>query len=83
MFYQFMVNQPHAYYLRYFLNKNINVMVWNYRGYGLSKGNPDPVNIREDAETIIHYLRNIIGVKGKMGVYGRSLGGVATSHLVD
>ena len=34
MFYQYMVNQPHAYYLRFFLNKNINVMVWNYRGYG-------------------------------------------------
>jgi alpha/beta superfamily hydrolase len=78
-----MVNQPHAYYLRYFLNKNINVMVWNYRGYGLSKGNPDPVNIRKDAETILEYMRNTIGVKGKMGVYGRSLGGVATSHLVD
>jgi len=83
MFYQFMVNQPHAYYLRYFLNKNINVMVWNYRGYGLSNGNPDPVNIRKDAETILEYMRNTIGVKGKMGVYGRSLGGVATSHLVD
>jgi hypothetical protein len=78
-----MVNQPHAYYLRYFLNKNINVMVWNYRGYGLSNGNPDPVNIRKDAETILEYMRNTIGVKGKMGVYGRSLGGVATSHLVD
>ena len=46
MFYQYMVNQPHAYYLRFFLNKNINVMVWNYRGYGLSKGSPDPTNIR-------------------------------------
>jgi hypothetical protein len=50
MFYQYMVNQPHAYYLRFFLNKNINVMVWNYRGYGQSKGRPDPTNIRKDGE---------------------------------
>jgi len=27
------------------------------------------------------YLRNKIGVRGKIGVYGRSLGGIATCHL--
>ena len=37
MFYQHMINYPHAYYLRYFLQKNINVMIWNYRGYARSK----------------------------------------------
>ena len=83
MFYQFMVNQPHAYYLRYFLNKNINVMLWNYRGYGLTKGNPTPANIRRDGEQILRYMRNDMGLTGKMGVYGRSLGGVVTSHLAD
>ncbi len=83
MFYQYMVNQPHAYYLRFFLNKNINVMVWNYRGYGQSKGRPDPTNIRKDGEMLIRYLRQNLGLTGKIGVYGRSLGGVVTSHLVD
>jgi hypothetical protein len=34
MYYQHMINFPHAFYLRYFLQKGINVMVWNYRGYG-------------------------------------------------
>jgi hypothetical protein len=57
MFYQYMVNQPHAYYLRFFLNKNINVMVWNYRGYGQSKGRPDPTNIRKDGELLVRYIR--------------------------
>lgn len=83
MFYQYMVNQPHAYYLRYFLNKNINVMVWNYRGYGLSNGNPDPTNIRKDGDQIMKYMRENLGLKGKFGVYGRSLGGVVTTHLAD
>jgi hypothetical protein len=83
MFYQYMVNQPHAYYLRFFLNKNINVMVWNYRGYGQSKGRPNPTNIRKDGETLIRYMRETLGLTGKIGIYGRSLGGVVTSHLVD
>lgn len=83
MFYQYMVNQPHAYYLRYFLNRNINVMVWNYRGYGLSKGKPDPTNIRTDGEKIIRFMRREMALTGKIGVYGRSLGGVVTTHLVD
>lgn len=53
MNYENMVNQPHAYYLRFFLNKDINVLVWNYRGYGRSKGKPNPNNIKKDAETIL------------------------------
>ena len=83
MFYQYMVNQPHAYYLRFFLNKNINVLVWNYRGYGLSTGTPTPSNIRQDGDQLLRYLRQTLGLTGKIGVYGRSLGGVVVSHLVD
>ena len=89
MFYQHMINYPHAYYLRFFLQKNINVMCWNYRGYARSKGGccgcfktmPDPDNIREDAEAILRYCRKDLGLRGKIGVYGRSLGGIATTHL--
>lgn len=86
MFYQHMINYPHAYYLRYFLQKNINVMCWNYRGYARSRGRvckrtPTPENIREDSEAVLRYCRNDLGLKGKMGVYGRSLGGLATTHL--
>ena len=40
--YQKMVNQPHAYYLNFFLNRKINCLIWNYRGYGRTKGKPDP-----------------------------------------
>ena len=86
MFYQHMINYPHAFYLRYFIQKNINVMCWNYRGYARSKsgccgGTPSPKNIRDDAEAVLKYCRNDLGLQGKMGVYGRSLGGIATTHL--
>jgi len=65
MFYQHMINYPHAFYLRFFLQKSINVLIWNYRGYGRShverwfSGNyPSPANIREDADCVLDYLKN-------------------------
>lgn len=91
MFYQHMINYPHAFYLRFFLQKGINVCIWNYRGYGRSHmrrcnwltGTPTPENIREDAECMLRYLQEEMGIKGKFGVYGRSMGGVATCHLAS
>jgi hypothetical protein len=65
------------------LNKNINVMVWNYRGYGRTKGTPTPEILKEDSEKILKYLKDTMGLRGKVGVYGRSLGGIATTHLAD
>lgn len=87
MIYQNMVHYPHAFYLQFFLMRNINVLCWNYRGYGRSKGGPccdrltTPQNMREDGETIISFCRNELGLKGKIGVYGRSLGGIPTTHM--
>lgn len=90
MFYQHMINYPHAFYLRWFLQKGANVLVWNYRGYGLTKpcnclyhhlNVPSPDHLKEDAESVLGYLRDHIGVKGKIGIYGRSLGGIAAAHL--
>ena len=44
---------------------------------------PNPDNIRDDSESVLRYCRNELGLKGKIGVYGRSLGGMATSHLAQ
>jgi hypothetical protein len=35
--YQQMVIGPNAYWLNFFLKRDINVICWNYRGYGESK----------------------------------------------
>lgn len=83
MFYQHMVNHPHAYYLRFFLNKDINVMLWNYRGYGLSHGEPNPYIIKHDCEVLLLYMKNEMKLTGKIGIYGRSLGGIPTTHMAD
>ena len=36
-----------------------------------------------DAERVMQFLVNRIQVRGKIGVYGRSIGGIAASHLVS
>lgn len=34
LFYHHMVNSPNSYWLSFFLKKGVNVVGWNYRGYG-------------------------------------------------
>ena len=36
-YYQQMVTSPNAYWLNFFLKREINVVCWNYRGYGESE----------------------------------------------
>lgn len=55
-FYQHMVSQPNAYWLNFFLKKGMNVMGWNYRGYGETPGYPTPYNIKTDAESVLFFL---------------------------
>ena len=35
--YKWMIASSNAYWLDFFLRREINVMVWNYRGYGQSQ----------------------------------------------
>jgi len=81
MFYQQMVHASHSFYLKFFLDKGINVFTWNYRGYGRSTGTPRPNCFAEDIEMVYKHLRTTLGLSGKLGVYGRSLGGIPSSIL--
>jgi len=36
-----------------------------------------------DIRTIVNHLQNVMGLEGKIGVYGRSLGGIPTSGICD
>lgn len=44
-------------WLDYYVEHGINVIVWNYRGFGMSEGTPDPNKLKEDAELIAAYVR--------------------------
>ena len=86
LIYQWMVTSANAYWLDFFLRRECNVFIWNYRGYGESQQAMLSPNYtlseqRVDAERVMQFLVNRIRVKGKIGVYGRSIGGIAAAHL--
>ena len=58
LFYHHMVNAPNAFWLNFFIAKGVNVMAWNYRGYGHTNGTPTPYNIKMDGESMLHFMIN-------------------------
>ena len=76
-----MVHSSHSFFLNYFQKLEFNVFVWNYRGYGLSTGTPTPSNLKSDIDLILKYLKTDLNISGKIGVYGRSLGGIPSSQV--
>lgn len=69
-----------GYWLEFYLNNGFNIFLWNYRGYGRSKGSFSPENLFSDADQLVTHLKQIRGV-GKLLVHGISLGGGVASHL--
>ncbi|KAF6810318.1 hypothetical protein CSOJ01_06389 [Colletotrichum sojae] len=60
-----------------------NVFMLEYRGYGLSTGEPDESGLFTDAQTALDYLRSRAETsKHKLIVYGQSLGGAVSIKLV-
>lgn len=85
LIYQQMVIAPNAYWLNFFLKRDINVICWNYRGYGESTISwfdfLSPSKSKRDAERVIEGSIDFLKLKGKIGVYGRSIGGITANHL--
>lgn len=60
-----------------------NVLIVDYRGYGISEGKPSEKGIYLDAEASLDYLLTRKDIdKGKIIVYGVSLGGAPAAELV-
>jgi abhydrolase domain-containing protein 13 len=58
-------------------------LMLEYRGYGLSTGNPNEDGLRIDAQTGLDFIRSRDDLKGnKIVVYGQSLGGAVGIDLV-
>ena len=67
--------------LKLYLNiKEITLIIWNYKGYGLRKGFPSFKNIDKDVELLKEYICN--NYKGyKIIIYGISIGGYPAIKL--
>ena len=52
-----MIIAPNAYWLNFFLKREINVVAWNYRGYGESQisfwSNLTPAKAKCDSERVL------------------------------
>ena len=60
-----------------------NVFMPEYRGYGLSTGEPDESGLNLDAQTALDYLRQRAETQDhKLIIYGQSLGGAVSVKLV-
>ena len=69
-------------WIEFYCKNGVNLLLWNYRGYGRSTGCPKPHLLQEDAELIIDFLRKELKPQ-RIGVHGQSLGGVLASHLAN
>ena len=67
------------------LEENIgcNVLMLEYRGYGLSSGTPNEEGLNIDAQTGLDWIRQSSETKNdKIIIYGQSLGGAVAIQLV-
>lgn len=68
--------------LKLFHRMGVNVLIFDYRGYGRSEGRPDERGTYEDAETAWRYLVETRGESPeRIVVFGRSLGGAVAIEL--
>ena len=60
----------------------VNILLLQYRGYGLSTGSPNEKGLTIDAQSGLDYIRNRADLKNtKVVLYGQSLGGAVSVKL--
>ena len=63
-----------------YLQSNIDVLCWNYRGYGFSKGKISYNTIRSDVLELFDEVKNKLNYE-RFAVHGISIGGIPCCHL--
>lgn len=65
-------------------NLNLDVFIFDYRGYGKSEGSPSEQGTYRDAEGAWNYLVNTMGISPqRLIIHGRSLGGAIAAYLAS
>ena len=63
-----------------YLQSDIDILCWNYRGYGFSKGKPSYNRLRSDVLELFDEVKNNFNYE-RYGVHGISIGGIPCCHL--
>ncbi len=68
--------------LNLYMEMGLQVLLFDYRGYGKSEGTPSEEGLYQDAEAALSFLTEEIGVQEQdVILLGRSLGGAIATHL--
>ncbi len=63
---------------------NANVLLLDYRGYGLSEGTPSEIGVYRDAEAALSYLMKDRGFSiEEIVIFGRSIGSAVAVHIAQ
>ena len=65
-----------------YLSKGIDVLCWNYRGYGFSTGKASFNNLRSDVIELFEEIKKM-NIYNKIGVHGISIGGIPCCYLAN
>ncbi|MFT4553612.1 MAG: pimeloyl-ACP methyl ester carboxylesterase [Chlamydiales bacterium] len=70
--------------VKFFLTQGLNVMAFNYGGYGDSVGPPTVENTYKDIEAIFQHVTEKKSIpSSRIVVYGLSIGGAMAAHLAS
>ena len=70
--------------VKIFHDLGLNVLIFDYRGYGQSEGKPTEAGLYRDARAAWNYLTQTRGVNSKdIVLFGRSLGGAVAANLAS
>ena len=73
----------YLYYVAFLVKEGYHLMMFDYRGFGKSSGEPSPEGIMLDSEAALEYLRNRKEVGGnQVIIFGQSLGGAVAISMV-
>jgi len=59
----------------------MNIFIFDYSGYGLSRGRPSESQLYQDGQAAIDYIAGRTDLRGDCMLYGRSLGGAVVIDL--
>lgn len=67
-------------YLELFAELEVDVFMWDYRGYGLSEGEPSLASMKADSLAAIDFAVDALGVDGPVIAHGHSIGTFIASY---
>jgi hypothetical protein len=65
-----------------FLDAGYGLLMLEYRGYGGNPGKPTPDGLVQDARAAMEFLRQKLGARSKIYIYGESIGGAVAIQML-